>query len=46
MGLGGNDALDEFEEYGDQDGSFKIKDTTFQSDMLQKTLFMNLAGGN
>ena len=33
MGLGGQDQLDEFEEYED-DSSMKIKDTTFQSDAL------------
>lgn len=33
MGLGGGDQIDEFEEYQDEE-SFKIKDTTFQSDNL------------
>ena len=28
MGLGGDDQLDDFEEYVDE-GSFKIKDTTY-----------------
>jgi len=41
MGLGGQDQLDGFEEYED-DSSVKVKDTTFQSDLLQKTLFNNL----
>ena len=32
MGLGVGEELDNFEEYGDE--SMKIKDTTFQSDMM------------
>lgn len=43
MGLGGQDQLDGFEEYEDE-SSVRVKDTTFQSDALQKTLFMNLGG--
>ena len=43
MGLGGQYQLDGFEEYEDE-SSVRVKDTTFQSDALQKTLFMNLGG--
>ena len=42
MGLGAEDQLDDFEEY-DENESLKIKDTTFQSDQLQTTFFMNIA---
>lgn len=43
MGLGGEDQLDDFEEY-DENESLKIKDTTFHSEQQQTSFFMNGAG--
>jgi hypothetical protein len=44
MGLGGGEHIEGFDEY--DESSMHVKDTTFQSDVHQKTFFQNLAGGN